>query len=94
MLCIRYAIECNRPSLTWWEAISGLRRGFLRNGFLARYHERVDLASYVMANMGSQVIPIVVDYTDIDPAGRGSGSGNTPARGVPHIKRVGLKAGY
>ena len=70
MLCIRYAIECNRPSLTWWEAISGLRRGFLRNGFLARYHERVDLASYVMANMGSQVIPIVVDYTDIDPAGK------------------------
>ena len=69
-LCLRYAIECNRPSLTWWEAKSGLKRGFLRNGFLARYHEKVDLASYVMANIHSQVIPIVVDYTDIDPAGR------------------------
>jgi hypothetical protein len=83
LLCIRYAIECNRPAL--------LRRGFLRNGFLARYHENLDLASYLMANMGSQVIPIVVDYTDIDPAGKSSGSGNTRAT---HIKRAGLKAGY
>jgi len=46
MLCIRYAIERNRPSL------------------------------------------------DIDPAGKGSGGGNTTARWAPHIKQARLKAGW
>lgn len=67
-LCVRSAMAYPRSSLAWWEASSWVKRGFLRNGLLSGYTDRIDLMRYMMSSLASPVIPLIVDYTDMDTA--------------------------